>query len=308
MPRFCVVSLNPAIDAEWRVDDLRWEEKNLIVSQRRWPGGKGANVARWLNFLGSNCELLVPLGGDAGKEMQEQLRADGIRTRVVPVRSETRVNVVITGAAGKQMRFNQPGARLSKANWNEVLDHVRTAAEQGTHIILSGSLAPDLPANSYAKILAKLHDNGVRVFLDCDGDTLKLAAREQPFLVKPNRHELEQWFGRKLPTLASVRSAALAMSRVTHGWILVSLGKDGAMLVNCAEDFVAHARANPLRILNTLGAGDATLAAAAHAAVSGVEPREWLRDAVAAGTAATQCEAGRVPSRALFRKLTPKIR
>ena len=54
MMRLCVVSLNPAIDAEWRVEDVLWEEKNVVQSQRRWPGGKGVNVARWLKFLGAD--------------------------------------------------------------------------------------------------------------------------------------------------------------------------------------------------------------------------------------------------------------
>ena len=61
--RLCVVSLNPAIDAEWRVDDVLWEEKNMVHTQRRWPGGKGVNVARWLRSLGAKSELLIPLGG-----------------------------------------------------------------------------------------------------------------------------------------------------------------------------------------------------------------------------------------------------
>ena len=43
-----VLALNPSIDAEWRVDDVLWEEKNNVSSERCWAGGKGINVARWL--------------------------------------------------------------------------------------------------------------------------------------------------------------------------------------------------------------------------------------------------------------------
>lgn len=38
--RLCVVALNPAIDAEWRVDDVLWEEKNVVHTQRAGPGAK----------------------------------------------------------------------------------------------------------------------------------------------------------------------------------------------------------------------------------------------------------------------------
>jgi 6-phosphofructokinase 2 len=90
--RFCVTSLNPAIDAEWRVDDVLWEEKNIVYTQRRWPGGKGVNVARWLKFLGADSELLIPLGGPAGREMKHGLRLLKLMARVVPLQEETRVN------------------------------------------------------------------------------------------------------------------------------------------------------------------------------------------------------------------------
>ena len=43
-----VIALNPSIDVEWTVPSVRWEEKNTILSERRWAGGKGVNVARWL--------------------------------------------------------------------------------------------------------------------------------------------------------------------------------------------------------------------------------------------------------------------
>ena len=46
-----ILALNPSVDAEWRVDRIRGEEKNNVLSERRWPGGKGVNVARWLRIL-----------------------------------------------------------------------------------------------------------------------------------------------------------------------------------------------------------------------------------------------------------------
>ena len=53
-----VLSLNPALDLDWRVDGFRIEEKNAILAEVRWAGGKGVNVARWLRFLGANLTSL----------------------------------------------------------------------------------------------------------------------------------------------------------------------------------------------------------------------------------------------------------
>src|SRR5690349_18704774 len=57
-----ILALNPSIDAEWRVNDVLWEEKNNVQSERRWAGGKGINVARWLKHIGGKPRLLLPLG------------------------------------------------------------------------------------------------------------------------------------------------------------------------------------------------------------------------------------------------------
>lgn len=297
IPKVCVLSLNPAIDAEWRVDEILWEEKNIVHTQRRWAGGKGANVVRWLRFLGADPELLIPLGGSTGRELDEYLRADEFRTRVVPLQDETRVNVVITERTGRQMRFNQPGARTRPLDWRSILDEVRAACRSNDALILSGSLPPGAPVTGYAEILRLAHRARVPAILDCDGPTLKAAAQAKPFLVKPNRHELSGWAGQKLRSMDSVGKSAAEMSRATGGWILVSLGAEGAMLVNAAESFAAHARVTTNTAINTLGAGDAMLSGAAYSAFTSRPPIEWLREGVAAGTAATRTRAGTMLSR-----------
>lgn len=301
--RLCVVSLNPAIDAEWRVEDVQWEEKNVIRSQRRWPGGKGVNVARWLQFLGADAELLIPLGGAVGRELRAGLRAMELRTRVVPLRSETRVNVVITTARGRQMRFNPPGPVYHAPEWQAVLRTAEKVLRQGGVLILSGALPPGVAASAYAELIRLGHRHARPAFLDCDGEALVLGARARPFLVKPNRHELERWSGRKLPGLRTAARAAWELSGVTGGWVLLSLGARGAILVNQRESFARRADPPAGPVLNTVGAGDAMLAASAFASVRGVDPEGWLCQAVAAGTAATRVAAGKFPSRQVWREV-----
>lgn len=292
---FCVVSLNPAVDAEWLVDDVLWEEKNLVHTQRRWAGGKGINVARWLKALGARSELIIPLGGPIGGELGEQLRSERIPACIIPLREETRVNVAITTRDGRQMRFNQPGAMISAEAWQRIFRETESAVECA-HLVISGSLPPRAPEDSYARLLRIAKRVSRHAFLDCDGVPLQRAVREQPFLVKPNRHELEMWSGESLRSMKAVQDAALELSRVTSGWVLVSLGADGAMLVNAQERLVLQASAPKVKPKTTLGAGDAAFAAAMIGVVRGDAPEKWLRDAIAAGTAATQCEAGRVAS------------
>ncbi len=290
-----ILALNPSIDAEWRVARTQWEEKNPVLSERRWPGGKGVNVARWLRFLGGQPRLLLPLGGATGAELSIQLRREKIPTQIIPVREPTRVNVIVTPAAGRQLRFNPAGPRLSTTEWGCVFQTLQKRLPQTSMLILSGSLPREAPVSVYARLVRQARRAGVRTLLDCDGAAFAAAVKSGPFLVKPNEPELAQWHGRSLRSDAAVQRAAQSLSCVTGGWVFVSRGAKGGLLVNVAAGFFETVRPPARRTVNTVGAGDALLAAVAQQIVEGAPPSDWLRCGVTAGAAATQCAAGQLP-------------
>src|SRR5258708_6960439 len=157
-----VLALNPSIDAEWRVDAVLWEEKNNVHSERRWAGGKGINVARWLKHLGGNPRLLVPLGGKTGDELAGYLRSEKIASHIIRLRESTRVNVIVTTNAGRQIRFNPLGPKLARAEWGKLLDVVTrklrilgaaSPSVPSALLVLSGSLPRGLPVTAYARLI-----------------------------------------------------------------------------------------------------------------------------------------------------------
>lgn len=291
-----VLALNPSIDAEWRVDGVLWEEKNNVHSERRWAGGKGINVARWLKHLGGKPQLLLPLGGKTGEELGGYLRKEKIPTHIFRLHEPTRVNVIVTTNAGRQMRFNPPGPKLSRQEWNAVLKNVKQRLARAELLILSGSLPRGVPVTAYARLIRLAEQQGVKTLLDCDGAALAAAAQARPFFVKPNEHELSRWWQRPLRTEAGIVRAAKALSHATRGWVLVSCGGKRSLLLNVAEDFQVWARPQRVKPRNTVGAGDALLAAVAHQISRGAAPSRWLQAGLAVGTAATRCLPGRLPS------------
>jgi len=309
-----VLALNPSIDAEWRVDDVLWEEKNSVQSERRWAGGKGINVARWLKHLGGQPQLFLPLGGKTGDELAGYLREEKIPAHIIRLREPTRVNVIVTTTGGRQMRFNPLGPKLSQREWGAFLKSVernlkRMRAAQGgvRHsvraarsfawlglLILSGSLPRGLPVTAYARLIRLAHRFGVRTLLDCDGPALAAAVKARPFLVKPNEHELAQWWRRPLRSEAEIVRAARALSEQTRGWVFVSRGAKRSLLVNCAEGFQFVATPPRVKPRNTVGAGDALLAAVARQIQRGEPPEKWLEFGLRIGSAATQLMAGQL--------------
>jgi len=330
-----ILALNPSIDAEWRVDDVLWEEKNNVHSERRWAGGKGINVARWLKQLGGKPRLLLPLGGQTGAELASYLSVEKLSAKIIPLCELTRVNVILTTKGGRQMRFNPLGPKLSPQEWRGVLSGVkqelaRLPTEPGRlcggasalasyfqddrigsrvgsphrapHrnqaaeplLILSGSLPRGVPVTAYTQFIRLAHRCGVKTLLDCDGPVLAAAIKARPFLVKPNEHELAQWWGKPLRTETEILVAARALSGAMRGWVLVSRGARRSWLLNAAEEYQNFAAPHRVKPRNTVGAGDALLAGVAREIQLGRPPGEWLRRGVEVGTQATQMPAGQL--------------
>lgn len=337
-----VLALNPSIDHEWFVEQVQWGEKNPVMTERRWAGGKGVNVARWLRHFGQNVRLLLPLGGATGQELARLLQEERLPSTIVRVREASRVNVIVTTRKRLQLRFNPLGPKLSGAEWQNLFHKMEQAlllhepsagaqsialraAQRSTRgfavatrakigigashecVILSGSLPREAPADIYARLIHKARVAGRKVLFDCDGAPFEIGIRSRPFLVKPNVHELSQWHGRSLVAEKEILRAAQKLSRITLGWVMVSRGGTGAILVNAIEKKTFKAIAPKLATLNTVGAGDAMLAAMARQIFLGSPPAEWLRWGVASGTAATQCVAGKLPDAKLIDRLASVI-
>lgn len=313
-----VVSLNPAVDAEWRLPCIVPEEKNELVSERRWPGGKGVNVARWLRWLGSAGRLFLPLGGDTGNELARGLRLEGLQFTRFPLREPTRVNVVVTPDPGRgpQYRFNPTWPRVTRREAVELRQRALRLLElqrrrgqpnrDAGFLVLSGTLAFGAPVDTYARLVRGARRAGHRTVVDCDREPFALAVHERPWLVKPNEFELAQWAGKSLRTEATQLRASRALAEATGGWVLVSRGAEGAWLINLRErrspGIGWSATPESVTPRNRVGAGDALLAGAIAAAERSVDPIEWLRSAVATGTAATQVPPGETPTQALWKR------
>ena len=292
--RVRVVALNPSVDVEWRTGPLRSEEKNELLSETRWPGGKGVNVSRWLRWLGIAPRLLLPLGGAVGRELANGLKAEGIRFDVHPLAAGNRVNYLVTPSSGPQFRFNATWPRL-RATDCRALRKAADAAAVGFHwTIFSGTLPFGAPRDTYAWLVRQAVRRGQKVVLDCDGEAFALAAAQHPFLVKPNEFELAQWAGTEFRTDAELFQAARRLSETTEGWVLVTRGPKGALLLNSKIQNAWMATPPTVEVRNTVGAGDATVAGAVAGLCGSDDPATWLRLAVGTGTTATQVAPGQL--------------
>ena len=229
---------------------------------------------------------VYPAGGCSGGALIGLLEKEGLESRIIDIAGETREDVAIFDeSSGEQYRFVLPGPTLKEAEWRQCLAAIGEAHGGPGFACASGSLPPGVPVDFYARFANVCAKTGQKAVLDATGGALKAALTTPLYLVKPNLRELRQLTGAALDSEASRLDACrtlLANSRVEM--IALSLGEEGAFLVTRREAFKASCES--VTSISAVGAGDSFLGGLIWALASKMEPREALRHAVAAGTAA----------------------
>lgn len=299
------VTANAALDKTVVVPGFGVGKTNRGTIDRIEVGGKGINVARALREL--RCPVLATgfLAGDGGREIAASLLQQGIETDFVMVPGETRVNMkVIDPVGGLETEINEPGCDIPLDALDSLADRLKALAPRTSLMVFAGSLPPGVPADTYARFIRLARDEGVMTVLDAAGAALEHGMAAGPDLAKPNRAEVEELLGMRLvddDTLASAVGRLLAMGARS---VVVSLGAQGALSASPAG--VWRAWSETLTAANTVGAGDAMVAALACALTRGVAAPDALRFAVAAGAAAA-AGVSRFPTLAQIDALLPRV-
>lgn len=285
------VTPNPSLDRAIVVPQL---ERGAVVRADHVhldPGGKGVNVARVLAGAGVSTVAVLPTGGPEGTRLAELLAQHAVPVAAVPIAGTTRSNITIVESDGTTTKLNEPGPELTPA---ELTALHRVAAQHGSNaswIVCCGSVPPGAPDDFHARLVRSARHSGVPVAVDASGPALAEACKERPNLIKPNRAELAELIGVPLPRLGDVVLAAQRLRAHGVGAVLVSLDRDGALLVD--EFGTHHAVAPEVAVRSTVGAGDAALAGFLLGGAAGVPA---LRSAVAHGSAAVRLPGSRMPA------------
>jgi 1-phosphofructokinase len=300
------VTLNPAIDKSVVVRGFEIGKTNRGEVDRVDAGGKGINVARALQRWGSEVCALGLVAGSNGRFILDALSAEGIPADFVHVPGETRVNLKIHDPEkGTETELNELGFRVTAEHLEELRRKIEAHAPQCPVMVFSGSLPPDAPPAIFADLILTAMAQGAKCFLDTAGVGLKHGLAAGPFLIKPNRAEVEDLLKTTLRTRHKLVEAARALIRMGSEQVLISLGAEGAIGVAGKEALLAHPPA--VKVRSTVGAGDTMVAAMAYAAVEGLPFRQAFCMAVAASAATVAREGTQLADLASVRELIPQV-
>ena len=284
---------NPSVDRTVSVAALERGAVMRATASREDPGGKGLNVSRALALNGTATAAVLPVGGAYGRMMLALLESGEVDVRPVPIGAAIRANIAIVEPDGTTTKVNEQGPQLTPAEVESLRQAVLDAAAGASWVVGCGSLPPGVPDDFYADLVGHCHASGVRVAVDSSGPSMAAALGAAPDLIKPNRIELAEAVCRDLDTVGEVVDAARGLVASGVGTVVVSLGRDGALLID--SDRVVHAVASISHPLSTVGAGDSLLAGYLHAVNAGADPAAALRTAVAFGAAAVMLPGSKMP-------------
>jgi len=283
-PHIATLSLNPAVDMAYLVRQLVAEDKTQSTSTRFDPGGNGINVARALIRLGHEASACCILAGESGVLLQRLLAREQVYPVAIQVPGETRVNCTIQQRRPPvEYKVAGVGPALSSDVLKSITKYFLDRAGDGFGI-LSGSLPEGSPEDTYAKLCDKLKAQGAKAIVDARDSMLRAAIETKPFMIKPNRYELEILGGKSLSTIETVAEEARKLQKAGVSYVCVSLGGEGAVLVD--KDNSYHAPAPKIRVRCTVGAGDSMLAGLVASLSEDRGTAEALQLGLACGSAA----------------------
>ena len=253
---------SPTLDRTYFLKKLVEGGVNRAHDVNEELAGKGINVSRALELAEISAPGVVPIG-NADPAVLERT---GSTSFLEPlwVDGTLRVSTTIIEDNGPTTKVNEHPRPLKQADWEEVVSlTLRLLKENEAEWLVVAGAHPKIIETDEVIDLVPLFDQakamGVKVVLDTSGDPLRYWAQKGvATIMKPNGEELASCVGRTLNTLNDVVDAARELNSWGVECVLASLGVDGMLAVTKTD--AVHAFTPPVRVINTVGAGDSTVA------------------------------------------------
>ena len=225
------MTMNPALDYVVDLPSFKLGQVNRTEDEHIFYGGKGINVSVVLKELGFESTCLGFIAGFTGDELQRGVKEDlKLNTNFICVeKGMTRINVKIH--SDQETELNGMGPVIEQNDIARLFESLNQL-QSGDILILSGSVPSTVSKTIYCDILEKLKDKLVKTVVDATGELLIKTLKYQPFLIKPNNHELAEIFNVELKSIEDIEYYARKLQSMGAKNVLISMAKDGSLLID----------------------------------------------------------------------------
>ena len=276
------VTLNPAVDYYIDMDSVKEGDINKANNAYTLAGGKGINVSKVLKNFNIESIALGFCGCFTGSYIKQDLNKYGIKENFINLSEDTRINVKVK-TAKNETEIMGKSPKISQENIDALLSIIDNICDNDI-LVLSGSVPHSVSDDIYKEIIhkAKVKSN-VKIILDSRENAFKNAVKEKVFLTKPNRKELSEYFGKDIRSIYDIIVCAQELVKDGSENVIVSLGKEGSVLVNKDEAYVGNAPEG--KLISSVGAGDAMVAGIVYGITNNLSMIDSYKYAIASGTA-----------------------
>lgn len=308
MNKILTITLNPAIDVRYSIENFILGNVNRTKEIEKNAGGKGINVSRIINILGGDILATGIIGGFTGKLFLKKLNEHSIKNNFLESDYETRTCIAIVDknidGITEILESGKGDLKVSN-NFKEKFSEI--VQDDSIKIICaSGSLLKGIDPLMYNTLIEKSNKKGVKFILDTSGETLLAGIEAKPFLIKPNKEELEFILNRKLETEVDIINAGKELIHKGAQNVMITLGGSGALLVTA--DKIYKGTFPKVTIKNTVGSGDSTVGGFAYALSQDRTLPECFKLGIACGTTNAMLDTTGTIDMDILNDILPKIK
>ena len=276
-------TLNTAVDRIIYFEEELERKKNNKISRYVYDvGGKATHVSIILSQLGIDNIATGFIGTEKGEILTELLGKYNVNSEFIVQEGKTRESFILVDNSGKgSFMITEKGFTINEDSYEKIICYMNQKLKNGDVAVFAGSPPPGIDEEKYRKLLRIANEKETKLFIDCSGKFLKTAINENPFLIKPNKDEFEEFISKTginneneyIPHLEKLLDSGVKN-------VLLSLGKDGSMLAMENREIY---RIYPPKIkeINDTGAGDSFVGGV----VAGIAKDGNLLEAVKSATA-----------------------
>jgi 1-phosphofructokinase len=287
-PKVFTLTLNPCLDRYITIDNLVGDTTIRGGVTTTKIGGKGITVSRVLKQLGIKSKLITIIGGPIGDDLKQKLADEKLDFEVIESVVETRICSNIMTKDGKNYKINEKGGVQNLETQQKVLEVVRKYLVSDQIWVLGGSLPLGFDDSFYFHLINLIQENGSISILDSSGQGLVEGLKANPFLIKPNIHETENYFGSKIKNIDDAKKLVQNYLDLGIPFVMQSLGSNG--LVYGFKNEIKHIPANKVEVKNLVGAGDSLVAGLVFGLVQGWDFAKIAKYGVDVSSQYVKCE------------------